>query len=545
MKKTSKRFSVVTITTFLLGTIFFISVAPLAVFGATATRSAGAIFQNVDNQTGLLPNTTEGLIQMVIGIRNSEATTSSSDGSYNPQYSSGALQAVSNFSQSMYESQPASFIVWAQDQYYQMKGGLSFTAMAAIPNPNETSSYSPGIGYNLLQPIIGLWEYSRNIVYGIYIIILIVLAFVIMLRRPLGGQELVTIANSIPSLIVSIVLVTFSYPICGLFIDAVYLGSNLGYNLLFGSEGSPGYSTNQYAVKYDSNGVKIPSNGASNPADDPGLTPIKNVLQPDDPQMNIWSIMNLSGSGICGRSDLLAKIGTTNSVGNECSLSMILPQGAKDNAFGKVIDKVLATLTSAKEATGLLVELILALAVFQTALKLFFSVLNSYLTLSIYPIVAPFVFLGAALPNNLNKTLDGFFKTLGAAALNLIAIYVCFLLLVLFGQTAAGSSTGLSSGVSEAGQIKWIPPLLGYTSQQISDANSIQNNGSNIITTLLIFGLYMAIPNISDMVKKFLEVTSPFQQLSKTTGDITNVGKQALGAVGTGAKLITGKLFPG
>jgi len=537
LKKTSKRFSVVTITTFLLGTIFFISVAPLAIFGATATRSAGAIFQNVDNQTGLLPNTTEGLIQMVIGIRNSEstATNDTTNQNYSPEYTSGALQAVSNFSQSMYESQPASFVVWAQDQYYQMKGGLSFTAMAAVPNPNDTTSYSPGIGYNLLQPIIGLWEYARNIVYGVYIIILIVLAFVIMLRRPLGGQELVTVANSIPSLIVSIVLVTFSYPICGLFIDAVYLGSNLGYNLLFGSESSPGYGLDQPVTKYDSSGNKIADSE----------TEIQNILQPDDPQMSIWSIMSLSGSGICGRSEFLS--GTTKSVGNECNLTMILPKGAIENPLGQVVDRIVKGTASdvAKQATGLLIELVLVLAVFQTSLKLFFSILNSYLTLSIYPIVSPFVFLGAALPGNLNKTLDGFFKTLGAATLNLIAIYICFLLLVLFGQTAVGTSTGIKSGISEAGQIKWVPPLLGYTSEQISDLNTIQNNGENLITTLLIFGLYMAIPNISDMIKKFLEVSSPFQQISKTTGDITNVGKQALGAVGTGAKLITGKLFPG
>jgi hypothetical protein len=61
----------------------------------------------------------------------------------------------------------------------------------------------------------------------------------------------------------------------------------------------------------------------------------------------------------------------------------------------------------------------------------------------------------------------------------------------------------------------------------------------------MIFGLYMAIPNISEMIKKLLEVTSPFQQLSQTKGDVMNVGKQALGAVGTGVKVIGGKLFPG
>lgn len=535
LRNKSRHFSFVTITTFLLATFFFISIAPLAIFGAE--KSAGAIYLNYakdsGEQVGFLPNTVAGLSMLIVGAIPDTAPAPAGKG----EYKGGAIQALASYSDAMYSKQPASFIVWAQDQYYQMRGGMSFAAMAAtIPNPNDTTNYSPGVGYNLLQPIIGLWEYSRNIVYGVYIIILIVLAFVIMLRRPLGGQELVTIANSLPSLIVSIVLVTFSYPICGLFIDAVYLGSNLAYNVLFASETSPGYTITTTVVPQDETGSMNLS-----------VTPvnIKQVLQPDDPQMSIWSIMNLSGSGICNRADIF-----TGNTSQDCRFNFIIPKEATNNFLGQVINKVVNLIDSTaggQAATSILIELILALAIFQTALKLFFSILNSYLTLSLYPIIAPFVFLGAALPNNLNKTLDGFFKTLGAASLNLIAIYACFLLLVIFGQSAANNSSGLQPGINEAGQIKWIPPLLGYSTKQISDANSLQNgtNGGNIITSILVFGLYMAIPNISEMIKKFLEVSSPFQQLAQTKGDIVGVGRQALGAVGTGAKMIGGRLFPG
>jgi hypothetical protein len=255
--------------------------------------------------------------------------------------------------------------------------------------------------------------------------------------------------------------------------------------------------------------------------------------------------MNLSGAGICGNLDTnLTPSG--NSTLSPCNFSFIVPKEANSNFLGGVINSIIKATASplGQGAESVLIELILALAMFQTALKLFFSILNSYLTLSLYPIVAPFVFLGAALPNNLNKTLDGFFKTLGAATLNLVVIYACFLLLVIFGQSAAGSTTnGLSDGINQAGQIKWIPPLLGYNTKQISDANSLQNNGANIITSIMIFGLYMAIPNISEMIKKFLEVSSPFQQLAQTKGDMLNVGKQAIGVVGTGVKAVTGPLF--
>jgi hypothetical protein len=554
LAKKAKRFSFVTIITFMLGMFFFMSIAPLTITGATTedTRSPGAIYLNYSGengvQEGFVPNIMEALLMSVVGSP-SRTSNTTADGS-GITYKGGAMQALSSYSEVFYDEQPASFVVWAQDQYYQIRSGVSFSAMAAQPNPNETSNYAPGIGSNVLTPIIGLWEYSRNLVYGVYIIILIVIAFLILLRRPLGGQEVITIANSLPSLVISIILVAFSYPICGVFIDVVYLGSNLAYNVLYEGNASPGKELETPVTKYDENGNKI----AGEEVD------IKMALQPDDPQMSIWTIMNLSGANICNRNAWTSGLTTDKINQTECSFSFIIPKQASNMLLGGVVDKVITGIGDSglgKFATSILIELILALAMFQTALKLFLNLLNSYLTLSIYPVIAPWVFLSAAIPNNLGKTLNGFFKTLGAASLNLVVIYACFLILVLFGQSAKDNNNGmfgtgegnhLGDAFNQAGQLQWTPPLLGYSSQQIFDANSLQNgaNGGNIITSLLIFGLYMAIPNVSEMIKKFLEVASPFQAMTKSTvGDITNYGKQAAGAIGSGIGAITGngKLF--
>lgn len=547
--KKAKRLSFVTIITFILAIFFFMTLAPLSLYAATQ-KSAGEIYLNNAGddgvQVGFIPNIGKGLIMAVIGTNVSTSTTSvlNRNDSNTATYQGGALQAITSYSNTFYDEQPASFIVWAQDQYFQIRGGMSFTAMAAQTNPNDTSVFAPGAGYNVLTPIIGLWEYSRNIVYGVYIIVLIVIAFLILLRRPLGGQEVITIANSLPSLVISIILVTFSYPICGLFIDAVYLGSNLAYNVLFTGPNSPGNGilTNP-TVKYDKVGNRVTDETAE----------LKDVIQPDDPQVSIWTILNLSGANICNRNTMLSGVTSPGGTNNaECSFSFILPKQASNMMLSGTIDLLIKGISDTplgKAASSVLLELILALAMFQTALKLFFNLLNSYLILSIYPIISPWVFLSAAIPNNLTKTLNDFVKTLGAASLNLIVIYACFLLLIIFGNSAANSanaSSGLTDSFKQAGQIQWVPPLLGYSNEQVFNANSLQNNGSNIITSLLVFGLYMAIPNISEMIKKFLEVASPFQQLVKTKDDMKGVGTKALSIVGSGAKALTdGRLFGG
>ena len=546
--KKTKRLSIVSISTFILASFFFISIAPLSIGAVSATistdqTSPGRIYLNYSGeggkQEGFVPNLMDALNMSIVGSPDTTSATSLSNSSQNTAlYQGGAMQAIGSYSEVFYQEQPASFIVWAQDQYYQMRGGMSFAAMAAQVNPNESSNYAPGVGYNVLTPVIGLWEYSRNIVYGVYIIILIVIAFLVLLRQPLGGQEVITIANSLPSIIISIILVTFSYPICGLFIDAVYLGSNFAYNVLIAGTNAPGNGLNTKVTKYDSSGVATTDK-----------IDIKSALQPDDPQMSIWTVMNLSGSNICNRNGWLSGQTTQQINSKDCSFDFIVPKQATNMLLGGVVDTVVKGISSTgvgQAATSVLIELILALAIFQTALKLFFNLLNSYLTLSIFPIVAPWIFLGAAIPNNLTKTLNDFFKLMGAACLNLIAIYACFLLLVILGQASAGSSSGLTDAFNRAGQIGWAPPLLGYSNQQVFDANSIQSgtNGGNIISSLLIFGLYMAIPGISDMIKKFLEVVSPFQEVAtKTQADITGVGRQAAATIGTGVSAVSGKLF--
>jgi len=538
-----KNFPFVSVITFFLATFFFLTIAPLNAFGALQEKSPLDVYTLNYNQgkwDGWMDSVVKSMSEYIAGpkqgslsstdIDTEEGDTSQMIVPYVAQ--GGAIYEIAKVTDTFYEMPPASFIVWAQDQYYQVREGVSFTALAS--DPQDTSSYAPGIGYNILQPVMGLWQWSRNIVYGFYIVILIAIAFLIILRRPMGGQEIVTIANSIPSVIISLVLVTFSYALCGIFIDAIYLGTNVVYSFLVGAPNAPGHELVEPTA--DETGV-IPtpvqiykwSAGGRTTSESVDLA---NVLQPDDPQMSIWNIFALTKVNVCN---------TLFGEGQKtCSFGYLVPAAAQNNIIGQSLAQMLGFADKIKVGNAL-IELILALAVFQTAFKLFTMLLKDYLLLSFYPVIAPFIFLGAALPSNTNKTLGDFFKTMGGASLTFITVYAMFLLLIVFGYSSADSTTQLGPAFSQAGQIKWVPPLLGYTQEQIFDATTLNNNGYNIITSILVFGLYMAIPNAVDFMKKALEVASPFQVLQKTGTDITGVGKKALGTVQTLASLYSGK----
>lgn len=512
------------ILSFVLISMFLLSMSPLSISGATDDAKQPSSYRTwLDGGLSDLANGTSALItgQKQWNQESSSETQSSTNSTYS--YQGGAVQEIAKFTDFFYSNQPASFIVWAQDQYYLAQGAVSFSAAAAEVNPNDTSAYAPGTGYTILQPVLGLWQMSANIVYAVLMIILIIVAFLILLRQPLGGKEIVTLANSLPAIISTLVLVVFSYALCGLFIDAIYLGSNVSYNLLIGNQNAPGYGLIKEVDKVDVYGQPTGEK-----------VQLKNILQPDDPQMSIWTVFKISGTSICNRAG--------DNI-NKCSFSYIIPNTWFNNPLGVAIEYMIKSLDIIG-VDNALIELILALAIFQVSIKLFLGLLNSYLVLSFYPVAAPFVFLSGALPGGTMKALDSFFKTLGGAALNFIVIYACFLLLIVIGHTAVDSGSDLGSAYNKIGQVQWVPPMLGYSQKQIFDISTLNNNGKNIATSLLIFGFYMALPNVLEMIKKFVEVSSPFAQLAQTSKDVTKVGKDALGLVGAGVqKVMSGNFF--
>jgi len=84
-------------------------------------------------------------------------------------------------------------------------------------------AYAQGLGFAALDPILNTWKTFRNMAYLMFVVIFLVIGFLIMMRQKIGGQTVVTAQQAIPNIIISLLLVTFSYAIAGLLIDAMYL----------------------------------------------------------------------------------------------------------------------------------------------------------------------------------------------------------------------------------------------------------------------------------------------------------------------------------
>lgn len=124
-----------------------------------------------------------------------------------------------------------------------------------VPGYSENSANSvyAASGYDFLMAsnISDLWDMSRQIAYIFFIVIIIAAGFMIMFRNKIGGQMAVTVYNTLPNVILGLILVTFSFAIVGLILNLSALLTNLAHSLLNVNSGEGFYATEFFsAMKY-------------------------------------------------------------------------------------------------------------------------------------------------------------------------------------------------------------------------------------------------------------------------------------------------------
>jgi hypothetical protein len=106
-----------------------------------------------------------------------------------------------------------------------------------VPGHKESRTvYASGFADLQESGIQPLWNFMRNLAYLGFVVIMIVIGFMIMFRHKIGGQMMVTVGNTIPRVVVSLVLVTFSFAIMGIILDFSGILMRLTMGILGGVE---------------------------------------------------------------------------------------------------------------------------------------------------------------------------------------------------------------------------------------------------------------------------------------------------------------------
>jgi hypothetical protein len=299
-------------------------------------------------------------------------------------------------------------------------------------------AYAQGIGFSALTPVLQVWKAFRNIAYFIFIIIFVVVGFMIMFRAQLNPQTVVTVQAALPKMVLTLILITFSYAIAGFVVDLIYLLFFVVTSVLasFGILNDPaktrdvlfGYSVVRIGFKY--------------------------LISP-------WETAGEA----------------SQAAGNLFAAAMGVPrllQGISSTVF----------------------YLIIAVAIIIAMFRTLFALLMAWVGIVMGVIFAPIQLLLNALPQM--NTFGGWLKSLVANALLFPAVGIMLIIAVyLTGSKSTQitdefgiNTTDFAGGSSGVG---WVPPLV--TSK---DPNS---TGTNQVQAILGIGMLMLLPEVSKVIK--------------------------------------------
>lgn len=309
-------------------------------------------------------------------------------GDINYSSGSGAIAGLFSLIGAMYKHPPAETSVYIAD--------LVESAGFAPP------AYAQGLGFASLSPILDLWKMFRNVAYFFFIGAFIVIGFMIMFRYKIAGQTAVTAQQAIPSVIISLILVTFSYAIAGLLVDLMYLTMFMMLGI-FGNliDNIPG----------------------------------------DVMSMNIFDLIGALFASIWDG---------TLSGSNIVTASLDSIMNTQADWFNKVVSV----------GGGIIISLVLTIAVLIGLFKLFFELLKSYFSIVVAVIMSPILLMMGAIPgkNTFTPWLKGVIGNLAAFPTVLLAL----IMFAKFTEVGTGNTGGfMPPFLIGSGFYGMIGPMLG------------------------------------------------------------------------------------
>ncbi len=463
-------------------------------------RNRQEIYKIINNKT--YSSTKQGKLTtgfyrlLICGMTGEACTNNPADGDKN--FNKSALGFISNLISLPFINPPASGVYWAYSSL-QNAGFVPKTYAAE------------GIGFAAIKPFIKIWTAFRNMAFIVLVLILISIGFMIMFRMKINPQTVISIENSLPKIVVALLLITFSYAIAGFLIDLMYVMILIIISVLSTTNVDKYTPANTYSIVNEYVGAGLGK-----------LYPVKfNLITTGNYLISIFpsalsSILKIVGGWLAafGIAKWIFK-----DVGAESTykgFNNIMIQAATfgfgtgetiGHFFGIIIYWAFTLIVIMPIALPLVIGFLIFLTVILLMIRIFFLLLTTYIQNLFLIFFAPIILIFEAIPGK--NTFSWWFK-------NLFANLITFPLIVLIIITSdIIVKTNAQVGTNQF----WAPPFL-YPLNQ------------DAMTILLGLGIYLMLPDLIKMAKEAMGVK----------GMPLNLG---VGTFFGGATAVTGGLMSG
>ncbi|MBU1200535.1 hypothetical protein KJ953_03290 [Patescibacteria group bacterium] len=347
---------------------------------------------------------------------------------------------------------------------------------------------SPGYGFQALEPLLPIWKAFRNIAYFFFIIAFIAYGFMIMFKIKINPQTVISIQLALPKLIVTLLLITFSYAIAGLVIDLFYLVFFLILSVL----------------------ATTPLLHSSIGAAWGGASIHASFLD----KIALW----FSGYGF-------GFIGPTLSIFAHLFYGGMIPKLISGILSLPSTSSYIITYALATTGIPLILMLIIAIAILYTLFKTFWMLLKSYVYITLSILFSPLILLGNVLPGSksFGNWLKGIFAEFSVFLSTMIMFLFSFYFLGPF--KLWGGVVSFQLGDLPSGDL-WIPPPLSGQAGNNLDISFLSSAEGKF--ALLGLGIFLMIPKLAEMIKNALQIKD--LGYGSALGDALKFGTDPFGA---------------
>lgn len=376
-------------------------------------------------------------------------------------------------------NRPASFEYYAADVARNSRFGAQ-------------PAYAQGIGFGALTPILGTWKAFRDVAYYLLTIMFIVTGFLILIRHKISGNMAVTVQNALPRLVLTLILITFSYAIAGLVVDLMFIAI---YFIL-----------NVFDTQIFPSGEVIFSGGIANPE---GLTLRKLAF---DTNIFEFTIQYIFGGTAYQAAEAVGTV-VWEALRQAPIVSTIGGEGSPlEGIFAWIIKQLFA--------------IVFAVALFIAMFRTFFQLIMSYVGFVLNVVLSPLLLLEMTIPGR--DPWRGWVRNLiGGLLPFVVAIFMIFMSLAL---TGANTRPGIGYDRDNPGDSGLRLPLL-----------FSEGMNANAFLGILAMGFMLLLPESIKMAQDLIGAKGgPFEQYKDKAVGALKQGWQGNNFVPGGKTLVSG-----